>query len=242
VDWETHHLRRAALDGVILFWLAREATHHCDRAYAQTTRFELAEWKVRHERDQSAIVVGIEPGFSGARYIRRRLFLDSPGVPIRESLAETCQAVLAVLESRSRAVGKKDAEAEAFARAIESARSEQRPVRVVITGDRWWTDPQPIRRELAALPAGSLIIHGDSSGADKLAAAEASALGHQVIACPASWEKYGKRAGRMRNRAMLEEHKPDVVIAFHPNLPQSKGTKHMVELARGAHIPVRVVE
>src|SRR4051794_6081840 len=44
VDWETHHLRRAASNGVILFWLAREEDHRCDRAYAQTTRFELGEW------------------------------------------------------------------------------------------------------------------------------------------------------------------------------------------------------
>jgi hypothetical protein len=241
VDWETHYLRRAASNGVILFWLAREVEHSCDRAYAQTTRFELAEWKVRHERDQASVVVGIEPGFSGARYIRRRLFQDCPGVPIRESLAETCQALLSVLDSRSRAAGRKNAEAEAFDRAVETAKSEQRPLRVLVTGDREWTDPAPIRRELAGLPSGSVIIHGDAGGADKLAGTEAAALGHQVIACPASWEKHGKAAGRVRNRAMLEDHKPDVVIAFHPNLPRSKGTKHMVELARAAHVPVRLV-
>ncbi|MEO2088207.1 MAG: nucleoside 2-deoxyribosyltransferase domain-containing protein, partial [Gemmataceae bacterium] len=57
VDWETHHLRRAAAGGVILFWLAKEHTHFCERAYAQTTRFELAEWKVRHERDGAKLVV-----------------------------------------------------------------------------------------------------------------------------------------------------------------------------------------
>ena len=51
VNWESHYLRHASADGVILFWLAREAVHQCDRAYAQTSRFELAEWKVRHERD-----------------------------------------------------------------------------------------------------------------------------------------------------------------------------------------------
>src|SRR6516225_6635384 len=44
VDWETHYLKRASADGVILFWLARETDHDCSRAYAQTTRFELAEW------------------------------------------------------------------------------------------------------------------------------------------------------------------------------------------------------
>ena len=91
VDWETHHLRRAAADGAILFWLAREAAHDCGRAYAQTTRFELAEWKVRHERDGVRLVVGMDDGFPGAKYIRRRLARDCPRVPVCASLEETCR-------------------------------------------------------------------------------------------------------------------------------------------------------
>jgi hypothetical protein len=97
VDWETHHLRQAAREGVILFWLAREAEHRCDRAYAQTTRFELAEWQTRHQRDGTRLVVGIEEGFSGAKYIRRRLGQDAPRIPIYDSLAQTCQAVVQLL-------------------------------------------------------------------------------------------------------------------------------------------------
>lgn len=95
VDWETHHLRRAATDGVILFWLAREVTSTPGRAYAQTSRFELAEWKVRHERDAVKLVVGIEEGFSGARYIRHRFGQDCRGVPICETLEETCRRAAA---------------------------------------------------------------------------------------------------------------------------------------------------
>ncbi|HEX4611342.1 MAG TPA: nucleoside 2-deoxyribosyltransferase domain-containing protein [Urbifossiella sp.] len=92
VDWETHYLRRAAAWGVILFWLAREAEHISGRAYAQTSRFELAEWKVRHERDGVRLVVGIEDGFSGARYIRHRLARDCPQVPLLSSLPAVCAA------------------------------------------------------------------------------------------------------------------------------------------------------
>jgi hypothetical protein len=91
VDWETHHLRRAAEDGAILFWLAREAAHDCGWSYAQTTRFELAEWKVRHERDGAKLVVGIEGGFTGAKYIRRRLGQDCPRVPVCATLEEACR-------------------------------------------------------------------------------------------------------------------------------------------------------
>lgn len=90
VDWETHYLRETSKKGVILFWLAKEAEHNCERAYAQTSRFELAEWKIRHERDGIKLVIGIEEGFTGARYIQRRLPQDCPDVPILDSLEQTC--------------------------------------------------------------------------------------------------------------------------------------------------------
>jgi hypothetical protein len=77
VDWELLHLERAARCGCILFWLASEEVHNCERAYAQTSRFELGEWVGRWiaaERGQGPdIVVGIQPGFTNAGYIRQRL-------------------------------------------------------------------------------------------------------------------------------------------------------------------------
>ncbi|MGL6072525.1 MAG: hypothetical protein ACRC8S_00055 [Fimbriiglobus sp.] len=94
VDWETYYLRRAAEQGVILFWLAREAESVPGRAYAQTSRFELAEWKVRHERDGVKLVVGLEEGFSGARYIRHRFGQDCPEVPLLTSLEAVCAAAV----------------------------------------------------------------------------------------------------------------------------------------------------
>lgn len=91
VDWETFHLRRASENGAILFWLAKEAEHTCERAYGQTTRFELAEWKVHHEVEGVNLVVGIEEGFTGARYIRRRISQDCIEIPVLSSLEETCR-------------------------------------------------------------------------------------------------------------------------------------------------------
>ena len=97
VDWETHHLRLAAARGVILFWLAREVVSTPGRCYAQTTRFELAEWKVRHERDGVRVVIGIEDGFSGARYVRHRFGQDCPRVPIVSSLPEACASAVELI-------------------------------------------------------------------------------------------------------------------------------------------------
>jgi len=97
VDWETYHLRKAGENGVIIFWLAKEETHVCERAYAQTTRAELFEWKVRHERDGVKIVIGIEEGFSGTKYIKRRFYQDCPDIKILNTLEDTCRAALHLL-------------------------------------------------------------------------------------------------------------------------------------------------
>lgn len=91
VDWESYHLKRAAINGVILFWLAKEIEHDCGRAYAQTTRYELGKWSQKRAR----IVVGVEvveakDGFSGAQYIRYILLQDRPDILFFSSLEETC--------------------------------------------------------------------------------------------------------------------------------------------------------
>lgn len=93
-DWETQSLRRAAHHGVVMFWLAREVEHRCERPHAQTTRFELGEWKERHARDGVNLVVGIEPGFTGARYVLRRFAQDCPRVPVCATLEDTCRAAV----------------------------------------------------------------------------------------------------------------------------------------------------
>ncbi|HSH03248.1 MAG TPA: nucleoside 2-deoxyribosyltransferase domain-containing protein [Anaerolineae bacterium] len=97
VDWETYYLQQAAETGVIMFWLAQEATHRCDRAYGQTSRFELGEWSVKHQWLGAKLVVGIEAGFSNGRYIRRRLGQDCPQVPVVASLAAACDEVVRLL-------------------------------------------------------------------------------------------------------------------------------------------------
>ena len=98
VDWETHYLNQAAKNGVVLFWLAKEETHFPERAYAQTSRFELGEWKVKHEKYGANLVVGIEAGFTNARYIRHRLGQDCPKIEICDGLEATCRQALGLLE------------------------------------------------------------------------------------------------------------------------------------------------
>ena len=116
------------------------------------------------------------------------------------------------------------------------------PKRILVCGDRNWRDYLPIAREIInQMPTpNTVIIHGACRGADTLAAHVAGWLGLRVESYPAQWQKYGKGAGPIRNQQMLDEGKPDLVLAFHPNLAHSKGTKDMVKRARKARIEVRV--
>lgn len=97
VSWEHRYLDRAAASGTILFWLAREAEHRCDRAYAQTTRLELGIALGWHRFEGSRVVVGVEEGFSNARYIRYTLASRYPGVPVLDDLEATCRAAVGSL-------------------------------------------------------------------------------------------------------------------------------------------------
>ena len=113
-------------------------------------------------------------------------------------------------------------------------------MKVLVCGDRRWGDLSAIMSRLEKLPAGTVIIEGGATGADRLAQVAAVRLGFVVAEYPAEWEKYGKRAGSIRNRRMLDE-KPDLVIAFHSNLAVSRGTKDTVNEARRRGIPVEII-
>jgi hypothetical protein len=120
---------------------------------------------------------------------------------------------------------------------IGRARGEKRPPRVLVTGSREWADPEPIRRALALLPPDAVVIHGMARGADRLAHHIAAELGLAVWPRPAMWER-GKAAGLIRNREMLENDRPDLVLAFLPKHAAARGTRHMVEIARRAGVLV----
>jgi hypothetical protein len=124
---------------------------------------------------------------------------------------------------------------------VEQARRSGRPLRVLVCGSREWAQPEPILRELELLPLGTIVIHGDARGADRLAGQIAAELGFPVVARPAPWGRFGKGAGIIRNRQMLDDS-PDVALAFLPSLAAARGTRHMVEIATEAGVPVKVIE
>lgn len=112
-------------------------------------------------------------------------------------------------------------------------------MRVLVCGSRHYRDQERINRELSAIGDISEIVHGGARGADTCAGVFAEANHIPVSRFDALWDVHGKRAGPIRNRQMLVEGHPDLVVAF--LAPDSRGTKNMIEQAEKAGVPVKVV-
>lgn len=120
------------------------------------------------------------------------------------------------------------------------ARSVGDTIKVVVCGDRNWTDEKIIQKRLWELPSNTIIVEGGCEGADLLARKVALEIGLEVVEFPAAWKKYGKSAGPIRNTKMLNT-KPSLVIAFHNDIKNSRGTKNTVTEARKRGIKVEVI-
>lgn len=79
-----------------------------------------------------------------------------------------------------------------------------------------------------------VIIHGGAKGADSLAGVWAKENNIRVEVYKADWERYGKKAGILRNEEMLKLSKPSLVIAFRGG----RGTADMKRRSRFAGVPV----
>jgi hypothetical protein len=110
------------------------------------------------------------------------------------------------------------------------------PLVVLFSGSRKWTDRARVRRDLEGLPAGSLVIEGGAPGLDKIVREEAPRLGLHVATVDALWDFFDKPAGYRRNEAMAMLQ-PDFLYAY--PLGESRGTRHMIEIAERESIQVR---
>ena len=80
----------------------------------------------------------------------------------------------------------------------------------------------------------SEVVCGTAIGVDTLGKTWARAQGIPVKKFPAEWERYGKRAGYLRNAQMAEY--ADALLAIWDG--NSKGTKHMIGLAEEKNLYV----
>lgn len=112
-------------------------------------------------------------------------------------------------------------------------------MRVLVCGGRDFQDADDLEASLDAFHEGArgpieLLIHGGARGADSLAGEWARSRGVACIVYEANWTSQGRSAGPIRNKRMLDEGMPDVVIAF----PGARGTANMMRQARDRGLEV----
>lgn len=85
------------------------------------------------------------------------------------------------------------------------------------------------------------IVSGTARGADQLGEKLAKDYNLSLKKFPANWDSFGKRAGYIRNEQMAIYAKEDngYLLAFWDG--KSRGTKHMIDLAKKHKIHVKVI-
>lgn len=122
-------------------------------------------------------------------------------------------------------------------------------MRILVCGGRefddYWTVKNILGKVIMDFRADDtstkiILIEGGAKGADFLAKVYfLEGIRHgdcnwSVESYPADWKKYGSRAGPIRNQQMLDEGKPDLVVAF----PGGSGTKDMIARAKKSGVEV----
>lgn len=110
-------------------------------------------------------------------------------------------------------------------------------MRVLVCGGRDFNDALTLGSWLGGIHKQhgiSLLIEGGARGADFMARKFAEWQGIPTKTFEADWEGDGRAAGPLRNKRMLDEGKPDLVVAF----DGGKGTANMVKQARLAGVRV----
>lgn len=117
-------------------------------------------------------------------------------------------------------------------------------LRILICGGRHFSDYVLLEKTINGIIAESgcediEIVSGHCVGADRLGELYAEKHNAQVKIFPAEWTKYGKCAGIIRNKQMVDYisgFKNKVVVAFIS--ANTKGTRNAIDLAKKANIQV----
>jgi hypothetical protein len=121
-------------------------------------------------------------------------------------------------------------------------------MKILVCGDRNYNNRNKVNEILThyktfSYPSHLIIVEGGAQGADTLAKEIGIQLGAQIKEYKAQWGTYGKGAGPIRNKLMLDDNLDiEIVIAFHNDIEHSRGTKNMIKLAEKYHKKVILIQ
>lgn len=113
--------------------------------------------------------------------------------------------------------------------------------KVIIAGSREFSDYQFLKEKLDYLLKDVKnhieVVSGTAEGADQLGERYAKERNYALQQFPADWYGKGKSAGYLRNKQMAGY--ANALVAFWDG--ESKGTGHMIDLAKSAGLNVKIV-
>lgn len=109
-------------------------------------------------------------------------------------------------------------------------------MRVAVVGSREYPSLEAVRQFVWECERTTVIVSGGAAGVDRAAVDEAKRLNMPYEEHLPDWNRYGRRAGAVRNAEIVG--RADEVVAFWDG--KSKGTAITIRMAREAGRPVRV--
>lgn len=111
-------------------------------------------------------------------------------------------------------------------------------MKTIIAGGRDFEDFELLVESCKSEFPISEVVSGGAKGADRLGERFAKENNIKIKRFPPDWEKFGRSAGFVRNREMANY--ADSLIAFWDG--KSKGTNHMIKLAKHLGLKVKVIK
>lgn len=109
-------------------------------------------------------------------------------------------------------------------------------MKIAIVGSRDYPRLEEVRQFVREQERTTVIVSGGARGVDTAAVDEARRLRMSYEIYPPDWNRYGRRAGLVRNEEIICA--ADEVVAFWDG--KSSGTAHAMQLARDANKPLTV--
>lgn len=114
-------------------------------------------------------------------------------------------------------------------------------MRLLICAGRYYADNSECRQVLDVLHrihSVTVLIHGGNQFLGAGIEEWAREHGADIVRYPPNWQRHGKLAERLRNRFMLGDSQPDLVMA----LPGGEDTEELIAHARSAGLQTLSIE
>lgn len=111
-------------------------------------------------------------------------------------------------------------------------------MKIAVVGSRDFGRLDAVRQFVWEQERTTVIVSGGASGVDETAIEEARRLGMPYEVHLPDWQRFGRRAGAIRNQHIVDA--AHEVVAFWDG--KSRGTKITMDMARNAGKPLRVFQ